>query len=201
MAGGGDNGKAGFEEALPRPVSLYATTKQTAENMALNYSATYGFQTACVRFATVFGPWASGGGGIGTTFIEELLRKASRGETVEVDATAREWLYSKDAARAVHLAAWNDLSQSGVFNVGEGMAHPGSDLVNILSSMFPAATVKESLQSLTAGLGAQVTMPVMDPNRACEVLGFTPQFSLAAALADYYDWMTSAPSQTSTAAR
>ena len=201
MAGGEDEGRAGFEEAWPRPVSLYATTKQAAENIALNYSAAYGMSTAGVRFATVFGPWATGGGGIGTTFIEGLLRKAARGETVEVDATPREWLYSKDAARAVQLAAWSDLTKPGVFNVGEGIEHPGRDLVGALSAMFPGADVRESSQSLTAGLGQQVTMPVMDPARAREVLGFEPQFTLADALADYYQWMTSAPSQISQDAR
>ncbi len=35
----------------------------------------------------------------------------------------------------------------------------------------------------------------MDPTRAREVLGFTPQFTLKDAFADYSDWMDNAPSQ------
>jgi nucleoside-diphosphate-sugar epimerase len=195
MSGGDDSGAAGFEEAWPRPVSLYASTKQAAENMALNYATAYGLLTVCVRFATVFGPWATGGGGVGTTFMEDLLRAAARGEPVQIDPTPREWLYSKDAGLAVHLASWNDLAAPGVFNVGEGVAHPGQDLVEVISALFPGADVSQSAESLTASLGPPVTMPVMDPTRARSQLGFAPAYGLGDAFADYYNWMTTAPSQ------
>src|SRR5581483_1440437 len=97
MTGGEDNGVVNKEEAWPRPGSIYAATKQAAENLALNYTSSFGLRTTCLRFATVFGPWAAGGGGIGTTAMEDIARAARRGETLEVDPTPREWLYSKDA--------------------------------------------------------------------------------------------------------
>jgi nucleoside-diphosphate-sugar epimerase len=190
--GGEDEGAVGREEAWPRPANIYSTTKHTVENLALNYASSYGLVTACLRFATVFGPWATGGGGIGTTMMEDLLRAAVRGETVEVDPTPREWLYSKDAARAVHHAAWTELKAPGVFNVSEGITHPGDDLVKAISAVAaPEADVRVAEKSFTS-----LSVPPMDPTRARDVLGYTTAYSLDDAFRDYHEWLTTAPSQT-----
>jgi nucleoside-diphosphate-sugar epimerase len=196
MAGGEDAGAEGREEAWPRPSTLYATTKQATENIALNYSASYGFPAVCLRFATVYGPWALGGGGVGTTAIEDLLRTAMRGETVEIDPTPREWLYSKDAARAVHLATWNDGAPSGVFNVSEGITNSGDDLARAITKLFPDAVVNVGGASITAAIPS-MTMPVMDTSRTRDLLGFATEYTVAEAFADYYEWLQHAPSQTS----
>lgn len=190
--GGEDEGAPDREEAWPRPAILYGTTKQAAENLALNYSSSYGFQALCLRFATVFGPWATGGGGAGTTMMEDLVRAAARNEPVEVEPTPREWLYSKDAARAVHLAAWTEMEASGVFNIGGGAAWSGEDLASALSKIAPDAGIEVGAPS--GGL-TSVTLPVMSADRARDVLGFTPAYDVEAAFNDYYEWLTTAPSQ------
>jgi nucleoside-diphosphate-sugar epimerase len=144
----------------------------------------------------VYGPWALGGGGVGTTAMEDLLRTAMRGETVEIDPTPREWLYSKDAARAVHFASWNDQASSGVFNVSEGITNSGDDLAQAISALFPDAAVNVGGASITAAIPS-MTMPVMDTTRARELLGFATEFTVGKAFADYYEWLKHAPSQTS----
>jgi UDP-glucose 4-epimerase len=191
--GGEDQGIINKEEAWPRPGSIYAATKQAAENLALNYTSSFGLLTRCLRFATVFGPWASGGGGAGTTAMEDIARAARRGETLEVDPTPREWLYSKDAALAVHLACWNDLEGAAVFNIGPGVSIPGEDLAKAVAEVFPGSTVNVAAASASATMAT--VMPAMDPTRAREVLAFTPQFDIKGAFVDYRDWLDNAPSQ------
>ncbi len=140
--GGEDKGVINREEAWPRPGSIYAATKQAAENLALNYTTSFGLPTLCLRFATVFGPWASGGGGLGTTAMEDIARAARRGETVELDPIAREWLYSKDAGLAVHLATWNEIDGASVFNIGGGATVPQEEFAKAISDVFPQSTTR-----------------------------------------------------------
>jgi nucleoside-diphosphate-sugar epimerase len=116
-----------------------------------------------------------------------------KGDTVEVDGTAREWLYSKDAARAVHLASWNDLKEPGVFNVSEGVEHPGGDLAKAITDIFPDVVVKVAAPATTGPMAS--SMAVLDVRRTREVLGFATEFSIGEAFQDYYEWLTNAPSQ------
>jgi nucleoside-diphosphate-sugar epimerase len=192
--GGDDKGVANCEEAWPRPASIYGVTKQAIEGLSLNYRNAFGLQTICLRFGPVFGPWAGGGGGGGmaTKEMDHLVRAGQQGLTVEIDPIPREWVYSKDAALAVHLACWEETGETAVFNVGSGRLVSVDELVEAVSEVFPGT----STTTATIEPGPLATpLPAMDSNRAKTVLGFAPRYSMKAALADYKTWLESAPSQ------
>ena len=79
LAGGEGKGDLGKEEALPRPVTFYATTKQTIENLGLNYARWCGVDFAAVRYGAVAGPWSGrGGGGPSNVFRDAVLKALAR---------------------------------------------------------------------------------------------------------------------------
>jgi UDP-glucose 4-epimerase len=186
--GGDDNGAPGHEEAWPRSVTLYSTAKQAAEDLGLNYAKDYGLDVRAVRYSSVFGPWKAGGGGIATSTMEQYLRGAQAGGPVRIDPPRREWVYSKDAALGTYKALWTDQIKDRVFNIGMGVSVPGEDIASALRDLFPGTDVQVSFGppegSYLAG-----DMPAMSATRARQQLDFHPQYPIAAALADYRDWL------------
>ena len=76
LAGGEGKGDLAKEEALPRPVTFYATTKQTIENLGLNYARWCGVDFAAVRYGAVAGPWSGRGGGGPSNIFRDAVREA-----------------------------------------------------------------------------------------------------------------------------
>jgi nucleoside-diphosphate-sugar epimerase len=189
--GGDDRGAPGHEEAWPRSVTLYSTAKQAAEDLALNYVKDFGLDVRAVRYASVFGPWKAGGGGIATTTMEQYLRGAQAGGPVRVDAPRREWVYSKDAALGTLKALWTDQIKDRVFNIGMGLSVSGEDIAAALRDLFPGSDVQVS-DGPTEGPYAAGDMPAMSATRARKQLDFHPCYPMAVALADYRDWLLSA---------
>lgn len=190
-AGGEDAGGEGMEEAYPRPMSLYATTKQASEDLGLNYARTYGIDVVCVRFSSVFGPWRSGGGGIATVQMESMLRSTLAGSPVTVERPRREWVYSKDAALGTHLAATVEAAnlKDRVFNIGMGVSIGGEEMAVALNALGTGAEI--TVVEPPAGSYLTTDRPPMDATRAREQLGFVPQYLTDRAISDYADWMRS----------
>lgn len=189
LEGGEDNGAAGFENAYPRTSSVYATSKQAAENLATNYANTLGLDTVAIRLAGVFGPWAAGGGGPATAAMEGWLRAALRGGPVEVLTGQFEWVYSKDAARGAVLACWADGLKDRVFNIGTGLTYDSESIVEALRSVCPEAHIYVP-NSQTGNALTQFKAAPMSTERSRTQLNYQPEYSLAQALADYREWLT-----------
>jgi UDP-glucose 4-epimerase len=186
--GGDDNGQPGHEEAWPRTTTLYSTAKQAAEDLGLNYVKDFGLDVRAVRYASVFGPWKPGGGGIATTTMERWLRSAEVGGPVAIDPPRREWLYCKDAALGTYKALWTDELKDRVFNIGMGVAVSGQQIASALSELFPEADISVAD---APGDGSFVAgdMPAMSAARARQQLDFRPEYPMPAALADYRAWL------------
>lgn len=184
FAGGEDRGAYSGEEAYPRPSSVYAANKQAAEDLGRAYVSTFGLDVLAVRYAAVFGPWRLGGGGGPTSMMEKWLRGAIEGEEVEIGPAPEDWIYSKDAAKGTHLACWVEKTPDRLFNLGTGELYRQRDIVEALRSAVPGAKVR-----VAALTGASPENPPMSIDRARAQLGYEPEFSLEAGLADYRDWM------------
>jgi nucleoside-diphosphate-sugar epimerase len=187
VAGGEDKGAYGFEEAYPRPVTVYAANKQAAEDLGRAYHRSYGLDVVAVRFASVFGPWGPGGGGVATTAMEGWLRSALAGQPVEVDPFGTDWIYSKDAAKGTHLACWADGLEDRLFNLGMGRVYTAQDVAEAIEAAVPGSSAKASSQP-TRAVGAP-DRPSMNIDRARSQLGFEVAFPMPVALADYRAWI------------
>jgi len=192
LEGGEDAGAFGREHSYPRPATVYATTKQAAEDLGRNYAAAFGVQVVAVRFNGVFGPGRSGGSGMAGAAMASWITAALAGRPVEVTWPRLEWVYSKDAARGAFLACWADGLKGSVYNVGMGVAVSAGDIADAIRAAVPGADI-------TVDQGADVSAVLsgdkaaMDPRRAAAELGYEPAFDLSRAVADYSDWLRAHP--------
>lgn len=188
LAGGEGRGNPAREEAFPRPTTFYATTKQAIENLGLNYARWAGVDFAAVRYGAVCGPWSGHGGGGPSNILREAIQRALRGEEAVVPAGGLEWVYSKDAARGTVLAlqATGDL-QSRIFNITMGKVAQPEDVAAAIRAAISGARVR-----IETPQGAAVSMPQMrhgsNLDLAREVIGYQPQYDMAAAVRDLVDW-------------
>lgn len=183
LDGGGDQGAAGQEDAYPRPSTVYAATKQAAEDLGRAYRLRFGVDVVTVRYAAVFGPWGPGGGGRPTAVMEQWLRGALAGGPVEVETFVADWIYSKDAAAGTQLACWSETVRSPVLNLSMGRDHGADDIAGALAALVPTATVRA-----VPAAGARRRQP-MSIERARRELGFEVRYPMPEALADYKRWL------------
>lgn len=181
--GGEDRGAPNREEAWPRPTTVYATTKQAAENLVVNYASAFGLDAVAVRFATIFGP--PGGSGIGTLMMEDAVAAAVRGQPIVVQPGRAEWIYVKDAARGAHRACWAERPTDRIFNIGGGRNYDGSEMFAAFQEVFPEVEMTTPRQVLSMGVDGEP----MDLARATEQLEYEVSYPLPAAIRDYRDWM------------
>jgi nucleoside-diphosphate-sugar epimerase len=188
LEGGEDGGDFGKEEAFPRPITFYAATKQTVENIGLNYARWCGIEFAGLRYGAVFGPWSGAGGGGPSNIVREAMRNALAGREATVPPGAMEWVYSKDAARGTVMALDAKDLGSRVFNITMGSLTTPSEMGLAMQAAVPGAKIKFDKP---AGTGAALSHHNSrgDLSRAKRYLGYEPQFKLPDALQDLAGWM------------
>lgn len=187
LEGGGDGGDLSREEALPRPNTFYAATKQAVEGIGLNYARSFGIGFAALRYCPVAGPWSGPGGGGPSGIFRAMVEAAVDGREVIVPGTAMEWVYSKDAAAATVLAVDAADLGSSVFNVTMGRLFTPEELAAEMRSAFPGARMRiEARPEGSTWLGGD--WKPADIGRARRVLGYEPRFPMPVLLADYAQW-------------
>ena len=153
---------AGYEETLPRPNTVYASTEQAAEALGLDYRALFDLDIVALRLAGVFGP-SRQGGGLGTHTLRSLQHAALDGREVVVPRLDIDWIYAIDAARTLSLACWAESIPSRVLNVSSGVLTTAEGPADIISRLEPSADVRLAPEG--APLAGAITA---NTDRACE---------------------------------
>jgi nucleoside-diphosphate-sugar epimerase len=187
LAGGEDGGDPTREEAFPRPLTIYAASKQACESFGLAYARWFGVDVALLRFAAVFGPWSGRGGGGPSTALRDMVERALRGEEATIPDTTLEWVYSKDAAEAACLALDAALAGSRVFNVGTGRLDSPASVAAAMAAAVPGARVRTPPERSAHPVLQDMTRP-MDGTRARQVLGYVPRYDMERGLRDHVEW-------------
>ena len=187
LAGGEDGGDPRREEAFPRPVTIYAASKQACESFGLAYARWFGVDVVLLRFAAVFGPWSGRGGGGASQALGAMVEAALRGTLAMLPATSLEWVYSKDAAAAACLALRVERLQSRVFQVGMGRLYTADAVAETMRAIVPGARVEVMAEPSAHPVLQDMRAP-MDGTRARRELGYEPRFDLAAGLRDHVAW-------------
>jgi nucleoside-diphosphate-sugar epimerase len=186
FAGGEAGGDLSREEALPRPTTFYAATKQAIESIGHNYAKHCGIEFAALRYGPVAGPWRGAGGGEPSNVFRKMLSAAIAGEVVTIPSMANEWVYSKDAAAGTVLALKVPKLGSGVFNLTMGRVVTPQELADAITSVIPGVEFRMEPprpEASTAGRkAAEIAL-------AKKVLGYEPKFPLPEAIRDYAAWL------------
>jgi UDP-glucose 4-epimerase len=178
-------------ETSPKdPESPYAVAKLSIELYLAYYSRVHGREYAALRFGNVYGPRQDphGEAGVVAIFCGRILD--NRPLTIFGDGLqTRDYVYVDDVARAVWLASTKPLPEKGRldargFNIGTGI---GTSVLEIARLLQETAGSSVPIELAPARPGEQQESSV-NADKAGEVLGWTPQVTLAQGLAKTYKW-------------
>ena len=155
---------------------VYNASKLACEHVLRTYATKHKFELVLLRFAGVYGFRAvAGGPGVA---VQEAVWAAMAGRTVELNAyESVDFIYAKDLANGIALAAHASPLAHQVYNLGSGTLTTVEDVEAALRKIFPE--INMSRGKLTPA------RPRMDITRARTELGFNPEYKLEAGLRDY----------------
>jgi nucleoside-diphosphate-sugar epimerase len=179
----GNSDKLVMQEEEPlRPTTVYAVSKLTGEMLADVYSNNYNMSMVSLRLASVYGPRC-----FMPDAVKDLLEKAVRGENIRQEQGADqqlEFLYVKDAARAIWLAVNAENKPHKVYNIGSGVNQTVRDVADIIQKVYPNLDIEIGEGGMNYDfLGA------FDCSMAEKDLGFKAEYSLEAGIRDYVEYL------------
>jgi UDP-glucose 4-epimerase len=178
------------ETTTKDPESPYAISKLSAEYYLSYFARVHGMDTACVRYANVYGPRQNihGEAGVVCIFCGRLL--GGRPLTVFGDGEqTRDYVYVGDVVEATYAVATATLPppsrlDTRAFNVGTGVETSVLQLANTLARV---AGGTPSLEFLPKRPGEQLRS-VLDIDKIRTQLDWSPRVSLADGLARTFEW-------------
>jgi UDP-glucose 4-epimerase len=165
------------ETDLPAPISPYGAAKFAGESYCHAFTATYGFETVCIRYFNVFGPRQdpnSQYSAVIPLFITAML--AGKQPTIYGDGhQSRDFTYVANVVRGNLLAADADakLVAGRTLNVANGRSTSLLELIAILNDLLGtkiqpihaaarAGDVRESLADITQARRRLAYQPEVD---------------------------------------
>lgn len=136
---GAAEGERGLDEDTPlMALSPYAAAKLAGEFYLQSFTATYGLETARVRFFNVFGPRQRADSPYsGVIAIFAAAMAAGRAPLIHGDgAQTRDFVYVADAVQALTKAADAPAAVGRVYNIGTGRGISVLDLVSALNRLL-----------------------------------------------------------------
>lgn len=164
------------EDAVPLPISPYATAKLACESYCRSFGEVYGLETVALRYFNVFGPRQdprSEYAAVIPRFINALL--AGDAPTIFGDGEqSRDFTFVDDVVEANVLAMDAPGLAGQVFNVARGERTTVNGLFEELKAAIEV-TVDPQYAPSRAG---EVRHSLADVGRARSVLGWEPQVDL-----------------------
>jgi len=178
-------------ETYPKdPESPYAIAKLSAEYYLSYYGRVHNMESAALRFGNVYGPRQDphGEAGVVAIFCGRILRNQPLrifGDGLQT----RDYVYVGDVARAMFLAATEPLPPKARldargFNIGTGK---GTSVIEIARLLQDAAGTKVRIEFAPSRPGEQQDSFV-NADKARDLLGWTPQVTLAEGVAMTFAW-------------
>lgn len=170
------------DDEKKNPANIYGQTKLACEHLLQWYAIKHGIDTRAVRFPWVFGPGRTTG--ITAQYSSLLLDKIARGEKVEIENPEErgDWLYVKDAVKALLSArdAVNPVQR--IYNISGGV-HSIREVIEIANKIKPEATVK-----YLEGRSSVSPYPIAyDDSAARREIGWKPDYSIEKAVKEHVE--------------
>lgn len=171
-------------ESFPRgPGRGYGNSKVAKELILEAYQRKYDFELVMLRPANVFGLghfWSGSGGGEKMQALVEAGVTGKPAHVAQSETMANEYIYAKDMGRAVDLATTAKAPAGMAFNIGNGFVTPFDELTATMRRLFPTVQIE-----IEPGELPKSKSQPLDISAAKRELGWSPQYSLEAALQDY----------------
>jgi UDP-glucuronate 4-epimerase len=171
------------EDVIPQPISPYGTTKLAGEHLCQLYHASYGIESVCLRYFTVYGPRQRP-----DMAFHRFCRAALTGGIIEVfgDGTqTRDFTFVSDVVAATRAASSGSDVIGQVFNVGGG----SQVAVNGALAVIAQLAGRELDVRYAGHRTGDVNDTGADTSRARAKLGFTPAVSFEDGLRAQFEWL------------
>jgi UDP-glucose 4-epimerase len=172
----------GEQEAFPAkeehpqfPVAPYGVSKLAGERYLHFYAVEYGLRYLALRYANVYGPRQDPHGEAGVVAIFAGNLREKRLSTIYgTGEQTRDYVYVDDVVRA-NLLAIESAGSNGVINIGTGL----ETTVNQLYATMQQVAGSELPAVYAPGRPGEQTRSSIDPTKAQQQLGWTPDIALA----------------------
>lgn len=176
-----------FKETDPTdsPVSLYAATKKSDEEMAYAYSKLYGINTVGLRFFTVYGPW-----GRPDMAPLKFMDAIVRGRELQVfnhGNMLRDFTYIDDIVKGICLVLNSEDMQevpARIYNIGN--SHPVR-LLDFIKTIESVVGRKARMRMMDMQPG-DVVRTYADTSRLQKDFGYKPNTTLRQGITRLYEW-------------
>ena len=168
------------DDAVKNPETIYGQTKLAGEHLLLWYARKHGLDTRALRFTWVFGPGRTTG--LTALFSSHILDAIARQEalTIENPEETGDWLYVKDAVKALWLLHEAEDPKQRIYNIAGGV-HSIREVVEIARRYCPDSKV-------TLAEGGKRLSPypaAYDDSMARREMGWQPDYTIEEAVREH----------------
>jgi ADP-L-glycero-D-manno-heptose 6-epimerase len=178
---------ASREDDPAAPANIYAFSKVIMDNLARRAVADDpGWPIIGLRYFNVYGP-REAHKGVPASMVLHLSRQMKAGKNPRIfkyGEQKRDFVYVKDVVQGT-LRALN-ASESGIYNLGSGQARSFNELIAILNKSLGTNFEPEYFDNPHAHYQNHTEADLTSARRS---LGYEPQYSLEAGVADYMKWL------------
>ncbi len=175
---------ANVPEDFPRGARRgYGNYKAAKELVLEAYADQYTFELLILRPANVYGFGHFFAGSSGGMKMQALVEAAIDGAGAKIPSSetmANEYIYSRDAGRAVDIATTIAMPKDYIFNIGNGYVSTFDEVLDALGKTAKVANIE-----VQQGEPPKSKAHAMDIARAGAQLGWSPKYSLAEGFRDY----------------
>lgn len=175
-------------ECVNEPVSLYAATKKSNEEVAHAYASAWGLPSTGLRFFTVYGPAGRPDMAL-MTFVKAIW--AGKPVPVYDEKFARDFTYVDDVVAGILCATFHPPVSSPeadvpsrVMNIGRGQPFSVAELI---SEVEDALGMKAVINKVGA-MSVDVQRTWANVDRMRELCDYTPRVSLKEGVRKFVDW-------------
>ena len=177
------------ESKRPALRSVYAIGKYVQERMTLTLTRQYGMEGAALRLWNIYGP----GQALSNPYTGVLAIFAARianGKppmVFEDGRQRRDFVHVRDVARAFLLALARPEADGGVFNIGSGEDRTVEEVALLQAASMGRPDLRPEITGQARAGDIRHNIPDLAKARA--ELGYEPQESFAAGLAELAEWV------------
>jgi ADP-L-glycero-D-manno-heptose 6-epimerase len=169
------------------PANVYAFSKVIMDNLARRAAADDPeWKIIGLRYFNVYGP-REAHKGVPASMILHLAKQIKAGQRPRVfkyGEQKRDFVYVKDIVQGTLLAL--KAEQSAIYNLGSGQARSFNELIAILNDSLGMKFEPEYFENPHAHYQSHTEADLTSVRKS---LGYEPQYSLDAGVADYLKWL------------
>lgn len=179
----GGNTKIPFsvEDAVDKPISLYAATKKYNELMAYTYHHLFGLHCTGLRFFTVYGPW-----GRPDMALFKFTENTLQGKPIDVynhGKMKRDFTYVSDIVAGI-IASLDKSYPYEVFNLGNSSTVE----LNYFIECVEKELGKNAIRNLMPMQPGDVPETSADIDKSRKMLGFDPKVKIEEGIREFIKW-------------